>query len=223
MSCRCCTSRCDSTEKQFGRKRAERDLQHYRRKGPDATSRLLLDALVKQLRNSDTVLDVGAGVGVVSFELLSRGAASATLVDESVANLDAAEREAQRRQVAARVQRVVADITSQGDRVAAADVVTMHRVVCCYPDHVSLLEAAVRRSRRVFAFSYPSERWYIRFWLALENAFRAMRGNSFRTFVHSPKAMETVVVGGGFRRIHQSRTLLWSLDVYERTLASSAE
>jgi len=184
---------------------------------------LLLDALVKQLRNSDTVLDVGAGVGVVSFELLSRGAASATLVDESVANLDAAEREAQRRQVAARVQRVVADITGQGDRVAAADVVTMHRVVCCYPDHVSLLEAAVRRSRRVFAFSYPSERWYIRFWLALENAFRAMRGNSFRTFVHSPKAMEMVVVGGGFRRIHQSRTWLWSLDVYERMLASSAE
>lgn len=214
--CSGCVS-CVAAERQFGPRVAERDLQRYRRRGPDATSRLLLAALSDQVARGASLLDIGGGVGALDFELMANGIGSATLVDASPAYLDAAGREAERRQVGDRLQCVLGDFAVIGESIKSADVVTMHRVVCCYPDHASLVRAATKHSRRVFAFSYPRDRWYIRVWLAVENVRRRLFRNPFRTFVHSPGAMEALVTHVGFVRLHRSRTFVWSIDVYERT------
>ena len=214
MNC-CRESRWEPTG-HFGAEIAARDLRRYRRKGPDAPSQLLVDSLATELRTGDTVLDIGGGVGVLAFELLSRGARSATLVDASPAYLDAAGREAQRRQMGGRVERVAGDFTAVGDRVDAADIVTMNRVVCCYPDYGALLKGAAMRSRRVLAFSYPRPRRLTQFWVWMANTIRRVRGDSFRAFVHSPMAMDALVVEEGFRKRHESQTIIWSLQVYVR-------
>jgi magnesium-protoporphyrin O-methyltransferase len=215
----CCSghARYAEAERQFGPAIAARDLERYRRKGPDSTSRLLLNAVRGHVNGATSVLDIGAGVGVLDFELLANGVSSATLVDASPAYLDAAGREAESRQVADRLRCVVGDFAVLADGIESADVVTMHRVVCCYPDHASLLRAAATHARRVFAFSYPRDRWYIRLWLALENVRRRLFGNPFRTFVHAPVEMEARVTQNGFVRTHRSKTFVWSIDVYART------
>jgi magnesium-protoporphyrin O-methyltransferase len=215
----CCSgcARYAEAELQFGAAVAARDLERYRRKGPDATSRLLLNAVRGHVNGAMSLLDIGAGVGVLDFELLANGVSSATLVDASPAYLDAAGREAESRKVAARLRCVVGDFAVLADGIESADVVTMHRVVCCYPDHASLLRAAAKHARRVFAFSYPRDRWYNRFWLALENVRRRLVGNPFRSFVHAPVEMEACVTQEGLVRIHRSRTFVWSIDVYART------
>lgn len=217
----CCSGSVSSAaaERQFGPTVATRDLERYRRNGPDAASRLLLSALRDHVNREASLLDIGGGVGVIDFELLANGVGSATLVDASPAYLDAAGREAEARQVADRLQRVHGDFAVLGDRITSADVVTLHRVVCCYPDHASLLQAATKHARRVFAMSYPQNRWYIRFWMALENLRRWLFGNPFRTFVHAPAAMEARVAQSGFLLNHRSRTFVWSIDVYERATA----
>jgi magnesium-protoporphyrin O-methyltransferase len=215
----CCSghARYAEAERQFGPAIAARDLERYRRKGPDSTSRLLLNAVRGHADGATSLLDIGAGVGVLDFELLANGVSSATLVDASPAYLEAAGREAESRQVADRLRCVVGDFAVLADGIESADVVTMHRVVCCYPDHASLLQAAAKHARRVFAFSYPRDRWYIRLWLALENVRRRLVGNPFRTFVHAPAEMEARVTQNGFVRTHRSKTFVWSIDVYART------
>ena len=214
----CCSgcSQYAEAERQFGPAVAARDLERYRRKGPDTISRLLLNALRDHVNSGASLLDIGAGIGVLDFELLANGARRATLVDASSAYLDAAGREAESRKVSDRVRCVVGDFAVLGEGIESADVVTMHRVVCCYPDHASLLAAAATHARRVLAFSYPRDRWYIRCWLALENLRRRLFGNPFRTFVHGPGAMEARVTQEGFVRMHRSRTFVWSIDVYVR-------
>ena len=97
-SCQC--QGCDS---QFGALHAEKDLKRYRKSGPDATTRLLLDALKTQGLQDATLLDVGAGIGVVHHELLSAGARSAIHVDATNANIHLAEQEATRQVYRARV------------------------------------------------------------------------------------------------------------------------
>ncbi len=57
---------------QFDARVAEGDLRRYRRKGPNLTTRMLRD-LVSGAPRGRTVLDVGAGVGALSFELLGSG------------------------------------------------------------------------------------------------------------------------------------------------------
>jgi magnesium-protoporphyrin O-methyltransferase len=216
MSCCSGCGRYLDAERQFGTAIAFRDLERYRRKGPDATSRLLLGAVAVLLKTGDSLLDIGGGVGVIGFELLARGVRSATLIDASPAYADAARGEAERRQLVDRLAVASGDFTGLAAAVAPAHVVTMHRVICCYPNYSTLLKAAVGHSRRLLAFSYPRDTWYVRAWVALQNLRRRAAGNGFRTFVHDPMAMEAIVTRGGFHRVHRRFTLGWCVELYER-------
>ena len=54
-----------------------------------------------------------------------------------------------------RVERRLLDIAQQPDDVESADVVVLHRVVCCYPDYEKLLGAAAGKAGRLLVFSHP--------------------------------------------------------------------
>ena len=81
----CCSSIGTAAERQFGEKRATKDLAQYRTKGPGSTARLLLAAIVKAGQPQGRLLDIGSGVGALTFELLERGLAEAVGVDLSSA------------------------------------------------------------------------------------------------------------------------------------------
>ena len=48
-----------------------------------------------------------------------------------------------------RVRRRFVDIATSPDEVEPADVVVLHRVVCCYPDYERLLSAAASHAKRL--------------------------------------------------------------------------
>jgi hypothetical protein len=123
------------------------------------------------------------------------------------------------------VRVVIGDFAAVAGDLDPADIVTMHRVVCCSPRFDSLLHEAASRCRRVFAFSYPRDRWYTRAWVRIDNLRRRVFRNPFRTFVHSPSAMEAILVASGFRRINRSQTTVWCVDAYSRSedMVSSAQ
>src|SRR5713226_3150606 len=77
----------------FDRKVAERDLRRYRRRGADATTRLLLAELRRWPLEGLRLLDVGGGIGVIAAELADTGIASATMVEASPSYLKIARRE----------------------------------------------------------------------------------------------------------------------------------
>ncbi|NIP57246.1 MAG: hypothetical protein GWM92_03680 [Gemmatimonadetes bacterium] len=108
------------------------------------------------------------------------------------------------------------DFTEVADGVEPADVVTMDRVVCCYPWYRPLLERAVERSRRLFAYAYPRDRWYIRPLIRLHNLIRAMLRDPFRAFVHPENEMRACIEGAGFRRVARTGTFVWAVEVYAR-------
>ena len=162
------------------------------------------------------MLDVGAGIGALSFELLAAGAERVTAVDAAPAYLAAVREEAGRRNVSDRLNLVLGDFVSVAGEVMPADVVTMDRVVCCYSAYQPLLEAALRRSRRLLAFSYPRDRWYVRAAVGVQNLARALFRNPFRGFVHSARGMDALLDQHGFVRMQRRETLKWSAGLYVR-------
>ena len=212
----CCSSFACAADAQFGAARAQADLARYRNTGPDATTRALRDALRNLIRPDTSLLDVGAGIGALTHELLARTQASATVVEASSAYLRAARQEVERRGLAGRVTFTEGDFVAVAPRVPTADIVAMDRVVCCYPTVQPLLEAALARARRLFAYSYPRDRWYVRAVIAVENVVRRLRRNPFRTFVHPPAAMLALVAREGFRLRTRQRTVAWAIEVWER-------
>ena len=114
------------------------------------------------------------------------------------------------------MERRFVDIAQVPDEIERADVVVLHRVVCCYPDYERLLGAAASKTGRLLVFSHPPRNLATRAALWLENTLSRFKGDSFRGFVHSPEAMWSVAVGSGLRDTYRWRGFTWSVVGFER-------
>jgi 2-polyprenyl-3-methyl-5-hydroxy-6-metoxy-1,4-benzoquinol methylase len=210
MSCNCC----DVTDGAFGEKDAENAIRDYRRRGPSAQTRVMLGAIREVGLKGVTLLDIGGGAGVIHHELLRDVAISATHVDASSAYLRAARQEALRVGHADRLEFIHADFSEVAASLPAADIVTLDRVVCCYPDYRSLLTPAASHARRILALSYPRAVWYVRFSMILINLLQRLRRDPFRVFLHPPLAMDDLLRARGLRRRYLKRLWVWEIALY---------
>src|SRR5215510_14305633 len=165
----CCSTYGNVAGAHFDQKIARRDLESYRKKGARPTARLLRDMLVDTGAVDGVLLDVGSGVGGLSFELLERGVERAIAVDASPAYLAAAAQEAKRRDRLLAVEFRHGDFLHVGSTIPPATIVAMDRVICCYPAFELLLKEALAHAERFFAISYPRDLWYVRVAIAGEN------------------------------------------------------
>jgi tRNA1(Val) A37 N6-methylase TrmN6 len=211
-------SGCDfehASDRQFTGAKAAEELQAYRKGRLGPTTRLLCDGIVEAGLNQGALLDVGGGVGPLTFELLTRGITRAIIAEASSAYVASAIDEAMRRRLADRAEVVHGDFLRVASRLPSVDLVTLDRVVCCYPAYEPLLEQALRHAERAIALSYPRDRWYVRLGMWLENAKRA-RGSGFRTFVHPPPRIQEIIQRSGFALVRRRFTIMWTIDVFAR-------
>ena len=118
--------------------------------------------------------------------------------------------------MAARVERRLLDFPQVPDEVDRADVVVLHRVVCCYPDYERLLGAAASKSDRLLVFSHPPRNVATTTVLWWDNARRRVKGDSFRTFADPPAAMLGVLSECGLRNTYRWRGFGWHVVGLER-------
>lgn len=217
MLCSCCDFE-RAADGQFTATKAAKELQAYRKGRLGPTTRLLRDGVVQAGLNQGSLLDIGGGVGALTFELLARGVTSAIIAEASAAYVATARDEANRRGQAGCVQVVRGDMLRIATPLPSANLVTLDRVVCCYPSYESMLDEALRHATRGFALSYPRDRWYVRAVMWFDNVRRA-RKNGFRTFVHPPVRIQEIIQEAGFRLTSRRFTLAWTIDVYVRSTA----
>ena len=169
----------------------------------------MVDFLAQGDLTGVTILEIGGGVGEISVELLRRGAQSATIAELSTAYDAEARRLAEEAGVADRIHRRIADVAATPEAVERADLVVLHRVVCCYPDYPQLLGAAASRARRRLAFSHPPRNVVSRTLTAIENSTLAITGKRLRVFVHPPQAMLDAVAAHGLTPVFAHRGRMW--------------
>lgn len=203
-------------ERWFNQKVATRELSRYRRQGPNKTTRILLAALRAEEVEGKTLVDIGGGVGAIAHELLQAGASVACNVEASSAYLEAAKEEAGRRGHAGRMQFHHGDFVDLAPQVGAADIVTLDRVVCCYPDMEALVRLSAARARGAYGLVYPRDTWWIRLGFRIQNFLLSVLGNPFRIYVHPTEAVEALVRRGGLEQRFQRKTVMWQVVVYAR-------
>ncbi len=209
---------CQGIEMQFDRKAAAAELRRVRTRGPAPTTRALVDALKTEDLEGTSLLDIGGGVGVIQFELLESGVVSATGVEASSAFIGAAKEEAVRRGYSGRVEYRHGDFVHLAPEIAPADIVTLDRVVCCYPDMAALVALSAARARRLYGVVYPRDTWWNRAALAILNFARRLRRSPFRVFVHSTRAVDALIRRHGLEQNYYRQTLVWQVVVYARPL-----
>jgi magnesium-protoporphyrin O-methyltransferase len=182
----CCSEFSDIAGRQFDANKVADEIADYRKNGPGPTTRLLRDGLVQAGMVSGVLLDIGAGFGALTFELIERGCTRAIAVDASRSYLAAGTEETARRGKTGIIEFVHGDFVDLAGTLPTADVVALDRVVCCYPHVEPLLASATEHASRVLALSYPRGSWFARVAMGADNLARRIKGNPFRTFVHSP-------------------------------------
>lgn len=201
----------------FGDRFARRIARRCRRRGLDRNRRRVVDFLSARGIEDATILEIGGGIGELHVELLRRGARTATNLEISTSYEEQAARLLEASGLGERVTRRFLDIALAPDDVEAADVVVLHRVVCCYPDYELLLSAAASHARRLLVFSHPPRSLLTRFNFGLENLVRRMRRNDFRAFVHPPEAMVAVVESQDMAVRSRQGSVWWTVVGCERT------
>ena len=210
----CCNARgCDQF---FGASFAQKTAARYRKRGLDRTARRMVGFLEQRGLVDATVLEVGGGVGEIEIELLKRGAAHALNLELSSAYDDEAVKLLREAGLEERAERRVHDIAADPVGVEPADVVVLHRVVCCYPDYERLLGAAAEHAARLVVFSHPPRNVVSRLLFASQNLLFRLRRMEFRTFTHPPAEMLAVLEKRGLRHTFSHRGLVWHVAGLER-------
>jgi magnesium-protoporphyrin O-methyltransferase len=210
----CCEP--DGYDRMFSKRFARRTARRYRKHGLSRSATALTGFLTERGIEGATVLEIGGGVGHVQVELLRRGAARAVNLEISTSYEAEAEQLLEQAGLGDRVERRVLDIAQSPDEVETADVVVLHRVVCCYPDYQRLLTAAGSKADRMLVLSHPPRNVATRVILWLENAGRRVKGDTFRSFAHPPDQMLAALGDTGLRASYRWRGFGWCVVGLER-------
>lgn len=195
----------------FNRRFARSVADRYRRSGLTAAEQKIVRFLASRGLKGATVLEIGGGVGEIQLELLRLGAAHVTNVELVGSYEPEATRLLDDEGVTPRATRLQLDFALQPGRVGPADMVVLHRVVCCYPDSQALLKAAADHTRRLLIFTHPPRNLASRLLVWVQNwAFRAT-GHTFSTHLHPPADMLTTLTDQGLEPVYRHRGLIWQV------------
>jgi len=200
----------------FSERRAESDAKRYRRKGLDATSRRIVDAIKRQPLQGRTLLEVGGGVGDLQIELLKAGVASAISIELTPTYETAARTLLREAGLQDRVERKVMDFADANGAVPPADIVILNRVICCYPDMTKLAAAAADHTREFLVMSFPKNRWWIRLGLNAVNAGMRLARREFQVFLHSPDRIAATAEQRGLKSAWNKTGFVWQIVAMRR-------
>ena len=206
-------------ERVFDAREAERDLRSWQEDGLPNSTAELIGALRTAGVEDASLLDIGAGVGMVHLELLAAGASSATDVDASSAYLATARAEAERRGVVDRVTYRHGNVVDVAEDLPPADVVTLDRVICCYPDLPALLGAALQPRPRLIGLVHPTDTWWVRAGASVLNALSWVLRRRDDFYIHRQRDIDGFLGERGFHQLHKGGSRVWRVAVYGRSPA----
>ncbi len=211
----CCSP--DEYARLFTTGEARRSVKRYLRRGLTGTAAQLAQAVTSLGVQGATILEVGGGAGTIQAELLRSGAARAVNVELSRSWEPAAGQLLTELGLGERVERRLGDFVVEAPGLGEADVVLLHRVVCCYPGWRPMLAASRRLSRRVVGLTFPVDRWWTRSAIRAGNLLLRISRRGFRAFVHPAEAMIADFTANDFDVVYDRAGGVWRTVVAVRT------
>jgi hypothetical protein len=148
----CCPSR--DYRRLFNQRFARRLTNRYQKRGLDTTARKMVEFLQGLGIEDASILEIGGGVGEIEIELLKARRGPRTWNSPPPTSTRRTSSPSWQGSKGASTGASTISPRIPG-AVAPADLVVLHRVVCCYPDYERLLGAAADHARRALVFSYP--------------------------------------------------------------------
>ncbi|MDH5366717.1 MAG: methyltransferase domain-containing protein [Cyclobacteriaceae bacterium] len=210
-----CTHCCDAN-KFFDIKNAQKELKKYSRKGASGTTKRIIKALEGVSKKDKTLLDIGGGIGMLQWQFLKSGAKSTTDVDASSGYLEVAQQYAVENNWEDKTTFIEGDFNDYNSEIGHFDVVTLDKVVCCYPDFYTILKNATEKCDDYLALSYPLSNWISYIVDRIGRMYFLLKKSAFRSYIHPSKQIQQLIIDQGFKMVHSSIKFPWHIQVYKR-------
>ena len=109
------------------------------------------------------------------------------------------------------------DFVQVAPKIDAADIVTLDRVVCCYPNVQVLVDLSAERAKKFYALVYPRDNAVFKTLAPVANflAFRIW-GKAFRIYLHNSQEIDAQIRAKGLNLLEHRKSGIWQIFVYER-------
>lgn len=200
----------------FGMKKAQKEMEHYFRKGPKKSTRWLLEPMLERVQQDDSVLDIGGGVGALLMELQKQGIGMSYYVDISENYSAVFQHEVSNQSLSNSIHIHTGDFTEKHHLIPQTDIVALDKVLCCYQDFKHLLSLSLQKARRVIAYTVPDDVWWVRYIHQIETTLKRRFTKHLITYIHPVDKMESLVIAEGFRKVFQKKHTGWLTVVFNR-------
>lgn len=212
----CCYD--DEYGEMFTSREAARTASRFRRKGLRGTAAELTQAVRAVAPAGSSLIEVGGGAGQIQVELLETGVVAKSLnIELSDSWEEAGLALIEEHGLAGRIERQIGDFVDNAENLPRADLVILHKVICCYPHWRSMLTAAAGRARDTVGITLPAYKWSNRLMVGLTNITLKLRGMQFRAFVHPTQPMVELMTSAGFQVVYDQTHLVWRTVVFRRS------
>ena len=192
----------------------------YRRRfiknGFEPSQLQLISGLEQAGYQNANLLEIGSGVGYLHQILLEQGALKAIGIDLAADMLKEAENWANEKNLSDRTEYIQGDFIELLDQVEAAEVTILDKVVCCYPHAELLVNSSTAKTSRVYALTYPRNRWFTKVAIEIMAVFFKVVRSDFRAYVHNPDDIERWIIEAGFKKTYQEQTFIWLTQIYTK-------
>ncbi len=151
------------------------------------------------------------------MDLLPHGLSKVTSVEASRAYQEAAKQEARAQGKQNLIQYYYGDFVEAEQQLEMADVVTLDKVICCYPGLQDLVAKSLAKTKNLYAVVLPRDTWWVKLVQSTGELAKRIWGNPFRTYVHSITDFQEMVVKAGFEQRHLRYQREWMIAVYQKT------
>ena len=191
--------------------------KRFEKRGFEPSQEHLMEGLERAGYKDAKILEIGSGVGHLHQTLIEKGAASAVGVELASKMVDEARHWAEDRELADRTDYVQGDFMEIKDSLPDVEITVLDKVVCCYPDADGLVHSSLNKTSRVYALTYPRDRWYIHAMLGIAVLVLKILRSDFRPYLHPPENIEKWITETGFNKLYQNHNLVWLTQVYVKS------
>jgi len=164
-----------------------------------------------------SLLDIGSGIGSIIFELFEAGIKEAQYIDISKPYTAIFREEIEKRSLSEKVDVKTGDFTDNCPSVKSADIVTLDKVICCYPDFEQLVSSSIQKCKKYYAYVIPIDTWWVKLFHYSAGKIGKILGNQFETFIHPTGEIEKMVINHNFKKIYRKQRREWLTVVFEKS------
>lgn len=200
----------------FDTKRARQEMDEYLKSGPKKSTNYILDPLREHSQSTNSLMDIGSGVGAIIWELLDKGVDRAVYLEISPGYSHVFKEQMKTRSYQNQIQVEMGDFTELHKGLPKVDIVTLDKVICCYGDYKPLVELSLQKCKRLYAYTIPRNVWWVKAVHGVETIIKSFQKNHLHTLIHSTSDIEQKVISAGFKKIYQKFNREWLTVLYER-------